>query len=67
MSTNTVTVNRKAGGGSATGTSSGSADGTGTAATFTYPGGIAIDSVAWIFVAETNNNLIRKVSPTGVL
>ena len=40
--------------------SSGSADGTGTAAQFSYPSGISSDG-AYLFVADRNNNTIRKV------
>lgn len=31
------------------------------------PFGIAIDSLGNLFVADTNNNLIRKISPTGAI
>ena len=41
-------------------TSSGSADGTGAAARFSYPNGIATDGTN-LFVADTNNQTIRKV------
>ncbi|ANJ73374.1 SMP-30/gluconolactonase/LRE family protein [Ralstonia insidiosa] len=43
----------------------GSADGLGTSAQFNYPMGIAIDSNGVLYVTETDNNLIRMVSPTG--
>jgi len=46
---------------------SGSADGTGGAATFHHPSGIAIDSSSNLYVADYDNNLIRKVTPAGVV
>lgn len=46
---------------------SGSADGTGTAARFSYPSGVAVDSVGNVYVADSNNNTIRKVTPAGVV
>jgi uncharacterized repeat protein (TIGR03803 family) len=45
----------------------GNADGTGAAARFHFPGAIAIDSADNLFVADTNNNTIRKVTPLGVV
>jgi len=41
----------------------GAADGTGTGATFYAPNGVAIDSSHNIYVADTGNNRIRKVTP----
>jgi DNA-binding beta-propeller fold protein YncE len=37
-------------------------DGTGTSATFRSPRGIALDSAGNIYVADTNNHLIRKLT-----
>ena len=45
--------------------SSGSADGIGNAARFNYPSGIAVDRAGNLYVADTYNNTIRKVTPVG--
>lgn len=43
----------------------GSTNNTGSAARFTYPYGVAVDTSGNVYVADTGNNLIRKVAPDG--
>lgn len=43
----------------------GDADGQGSAASFNGPRGIAIDKAGNVYVADTENNLIRRISSTG--
>ncbi len=45
----------------------GSANGTGSVARFNAPSGTAVDSSGNVYVADTNNNAIRKVTPAGVV
>ena len=45
----------------------GSTDGTGSAARFSNPRGIAADSAGTLYVADTNNHTIRKVTAAGVV
>jgi sugar lactone lactonase YvrE len=49
------------------GVSPGSNNGTGVYASFYQPTGIAVDASGNIYVADSNNNLIREISPAGVV
>jgi sugar lactone lactonase YvrE len=49
------------------GGSEGFADGPGTAAAFNSPSAIAIDAGGNLYVADTGNNSIRKVTPQGIV
>ncbi len=48
-------------------TASGFADGTGSAASFNGPYGIAVDAIGHVYVADTFNSAIRRISPAGVV
>ena len=41
------------------------ADGQGTQASFYYPIGVSLDSMGTVYVADTSNNRIRKVTSAG--
>jgi sugar lactone lactonase YvrE len=45
----------------------GSTDGTGNAALFAYPDGVAVDGFGNTYIADTNNNTIRKMTAGGVV
>ena len=45
--------------------SAGSADGVGFAARFSYPSGVAVDSTGNVYVGDSGNNTLRKVTPAA--
>ena len=45
----------------------GSVDGTGTNAQFNAPQGVAVDTAGFVYVADTGNSTIRKISSSGVV
>ncbi|MCF6228044.1 MAG: hypothetical protein L3J82_05155, partial [Planctomycetes bacterium] len=45
----------------------GSADGAGAAARFNFPGGVAVDSSGNVYVADSWNDTIRKITAAGVV
>jgi sugar lactone lactonase YvrE len=48
-------------------TTRGSTDGLGKAASFFHPAGIAIDKKGNLYVADSGNNKIRKITPDGMV
>ena len=59
-------VTTLAGGGSAGGVASGYNDGTGSVAMFRNLRSVAVSNLGMVYVADTYNHLIRKVTPTGI-
>jgi len=47
--------------------SQGSADGTGIAAEFSFPQGVGVDTSGNVYVADTTNRKMRKITPAGVV
>lgn len=47
--------------------SGGSADGVGSSARFLYPSGLAVDRTGTVFVSDSGNDTIRKITPDGVV
>ncbi len=45
----------------------GAADGIGTVASFYYPQGVTVDLNGIVYVADFGNNIIRKITPSGVV
>ena len=45
--------------------SQGSTNGNGTSASFKFPGGVAVDGSGNVYVADYQNNRIRKITSNG--
>jgi sugar lactone lactonase YvrE len=61
-----VTVTTVAGQPGLPGSKNGTGTGSNSAPQFNHPQGLAVDGNGVIFVADTGNNAIRRISPTGV-
>ena len=46
---------------------SGYRDGTGPAALFAHPSGVAVDRAGNVYVSDTDNSVIRKITPAGAV
>jgi len=44
----------------------GSSDGSGAAARFNHPTGMVVDTAGNVYVADSGNSTIRKITPTGI-
>ncbi len=47
--------------------SAGSVDGTGSDARFNSPSGVAVDATGHVYVVDTNNHTVRRITPAGVV
>jgi sugar lactone lactonase YvrE len=45
----------------------GATNGSATSARFNHPSGVAVDSSGNVFVADSANNMVRKITPAGVV
>lgn len=45
----------------------GAGDGPALSATFSYPRGIAVDAAGNVYIADTNNSLVRQLRPNGTV